>query len=164
MAELPSPSDPALSHLDALGLDYEVVEYGRVSSAQEAAAARGIGLRQLVKTLVVRRAENDYIFVLIAGDTGIDWKKLRTTLGVRRLTMPGAAEAKEVTGYERGTITPLGSTRPWPVFADRRVAEPEIISLGSGIHGRAVNLRGSQLLAALGADIVDVAEPIDPVE
>lgn len=164
MVEQSLPSDPAVRHLDALGLDYEVVEYGRVSSAEEAAAARGIELRQLVKTLVVRRAEDDYLFVLIAGHTEIDWKKLRAALAVRRLTMPSAAEAKDVTGYERGTITPLGSTRPWPVIADRRVAEPEIVSLGSGIHGRAVNLPGPELLAALGAEVVDVAEPIDPVE
>lgn len=154
-------SDPALDHLDRLGLDYEVVEYGRVNSAEEAAAARGIELEQLIKTLVVRRGEGDYVFVLITGTTSIDWKKLRSELGVRRLSMPGAAEAKEVTGYERGTITPLGATKAWPVIADSRVAALRTVSLGSGHHGRAVNVDAAALLSALGATLADVASPID---
>lgn len=37
--------------------------------------------------------------------------------------MPDAAAAKEATGYERGTITPFGSTRPWPVVADEQPPE-----------------------------------------
>ena len=149
----------ALEHLDALGVDYTVVEYGRVDSAEAAAAARGIELRQLIKSLVVRRGEDDYLFVLIAGDTAIDWKKLRAALGVRRITMPSPEEAKDATGYVRGTITPLGATTPWPVIADHRVAESEIISLGSGAHGRAVNVAAEALLAALDAEMMDIADP-----
>lgn len=151
-------SDPAVDHLRRLGLEFEIVEYGRVRSAEEAAAARGITLEQLVKTLVVRRGEGDYVFVLITGPTSIDWKKLRAALGVRRISMPDAAEAKQATGYERGTISPLGATTAWPVLADERVAASQLISLGSGRHGRAVNLNASDLLAALEATTVDLAE------
>jgi Cys-tRNA(Pro) deacylase len=156
-------NDPALDHLDRLGIDYGVVEYGRVSSAEEAAAARGISLEQLVKTLVVRRGENDYVFVLVTGTTAIDWKKMRSALGVRRLSMPDADQAKEATGYARGTITPLGASNAWPVYADRRVAAQQLVSLGSGRHGRAVNVDATKLLTALGAAIVDVSGPIDGV-
>ncbi len=147
----------AVQHLEDLGVPYDLVEYGRVRSAEEAAAARGITLRQLVKSLVVRRGDDDYLFVLIAGDTAIDWPKLRSVLGVRRVTMPSPEEAKEATGYERGTITPLGALRAWPVVADVRVAENEIISIGTGRHGRAVNLQSAHLLEALEATVADIA-------
>ena len=149
----------ALEHLEMLGVDYDVVEYGRVDSAEAAAVARGIELRQLTKTLVVRRGEKDYVFVLIAGDTSISWKKLRSALGVRRLTMPSPDEAKDATGYARGTITPLGASNAWPVVADIRVAETDLISLGSGEHGRAVNVSSTALLEALGAETLEIAEP-----
>ena len=152
--------DPALDHLAQLGLDYTTVEYGPVRSAAGAAAARGVRLQQLIKTLVIRHGADDYVFVMITGDTAIDWKKLRAVLGVRRLTMPGPEEAKAATGYERGTITPLGSQRAWPVVADLRVAGSQIVSIGSGIHGRAVNLDAAALLHALGAEAADVADPI----
>ncbi|HSF84840.1 MAG TPA: YbaK/EbsC family protein [Acidimicrobiia bacterium] len=157
-------TDSALEHLALLGLDYETVEYGRVASAEEAAAARGIELRQLIKTLVVRRGEDDYVFVMVTGDSQIDWKKLRGALGVRRMTMPGPDEAREATGYARGTITPLGSVQPWPVLADVRVAASALISLGSGRHGRAIHLDASALLTALGAQTADIAETAGPAE
>ena len=67
---------------------------------------------------MVRRGEGDFLFVLVPGDREISWPKLRTHLAVNRMSMPDAATALEVTGYERGTITPFGSTTAWPVVAD----------------------------------------------
>ena len=45
---------PAIDAARALGLEHEVTRHGRVSSLAEAAAARGVLPRDLVKTLVVR--------------------------------------------------------------------------------------------------------------
>ena len=42
----------------------------------------------MVKTIVVRRGEGDYLFVLVPGDRVISWPKLRALLGVSRLSMP----------------------------------------------------------------------------
>ena len=64
--------------------------------------------------MVVRRGEDDHLLVLVPGDRQISWPKLRSHLGVNRLSMPPADKAREATGYERGTITPFGSTRAWP--------------------------------------------------
>ena len=66
--------------------------------------------KQVVKTLVVRRGEDDYLFILVRGDRQISWPKLRALLGVTRLSMPNAETARDATGYERGTITPFGAT------------------------------------------------------
>ena len=92
-----------------------VTRHGPVRSLQEAAAARGVEPRDIIKTLVVRRGEGDHLFVLVPGDREISWPKLRAHLGVNRLSMPDANTALEVTGYERGTITPFGSSTAWPV-------------------------------------------------
>src|SRR5829696_688555 len=111
-------SDPGLDALAAAGLDHRVIEHGPVRSLAEAAAARGVEPADVVKTLVVRRGDDDYLFVLVPGDRAISWPKLRALLGVSRMSMPDAAAAKAATGYERGTITPFGSIRAWPVVAD----------------------------------------------
>src|SRR3954453_22109413 len=111
----------ASAALTASGIAFTVTRHGRVGSLAEAAAARGVEPRDIVKTLVVRRAEGDFLFVLVPGDREISWPKLRALLGVNRISMPDAATARAVTGYERGTITPFGSTRPWPVVADGSV-------------------------------------------
>jgi Cys-tRNA(Pro)/Cys-tRNA(Cys) deacylase len=145
----------AIAALDASGIGYRVVRHGRVGSLAEAAAARGIEPRALLKTLVVRRADDDFLFVLVPGDREISWPRLRTLLGVSRLSMPDADTALAVTGYERGTITPFGSTRDWPVVMDASVVGQEI-SLGAGAHGVGVVAQADDVAAALGAQVADV--------
>ena len=110
--------------------------------------------------MVVRRGAGDYVFVLVPGDRAISWPKLRALLGVSRLSMPDAATAREVTGYERGTITPLGAITAWPVITDERVLGREI-TLGAGEHGLAVAVRAEDVLPVLSAPVADVTEPED---
>lgn len=141
---------------DALGLTYEVTRHGPVRSLEEAAAARGIEPRQLLKTMVVRIAEGDHRFVLVPGDREIAWPKLRALLGVSRLSMPSADAAFEVTGYVRGTITPLGSAAELPVIADAAISGR--VSIGGGAHGVALTVDSEELLNALDATVADVTE------
>lgn len=152
----------AVAALEAAGLEYAVTRHGRVGSLEEAARARGVEPRDLVKTLVVRRGEGDHLFVLVPGDREISWPRLRALLGVNRLSMPDAATAREATGYERGTITPFGSTTAWPVVADASLTgDPERrISLGAGAHGVAVTVPAEAALRALDAQVAEVTEVI----
>lgn len=147
----------ALAAAHALGLDYDVTRHGPVRSLDEAAAARGLAPRQVVKTMVVRVSEGDHRFVLVPGDREIAWAKLRALLGVNRLSMPPADEAHAVTGYVRGTITPLGSRTPLSVIADTSLTGT--ISIGGGAPGVALTVDADALLGALDATVADVTEP-----
>jgi Cys-tRNA(Pro) deacylase len=153
------PGTPALDALAGLGIPHEVVRTRRARSVAEAAGMRGIPVGALLKTLVIRRGDEDYLFVLVPGDRSIDWSKLRALLDVRRLSLPDAADALRVTGYERGTITPFGSTTAWPVVADAAVAGQDVVSLGGGAHGISVKLRSDALIGALAATVADVTKP-----
>ena len=147
----------AVAALEALGVAHRVVTHGPVKSLAEAAAVRGIEPRDLVKTIVVRRGDDDYLFVLVPGDREFSWPKLRSLLGVSRLSMPDAATALAVTGYERGTITPFGSTHAWPVIADAAIVG-RAISMGGGAHGVGVMLEADDVISALDATVADVTE------
>jgi Cys-tRNA(Pro) deacylase len=149
-------SDRALAAAEALGLAHEVKRHGPVRSLAEAAAARGVEPRQVVKTMVVRVSEGAYVFVLVPGDREIAWPKLRALLGVNRLTMASADAAYDVTGYVRGTITPLGSRTPLPVVVDASVEGR--ISLGGGAPGVALTVDAAELVAALDATVANVTE------
>ena len=148
----------AAAALEASGIPHTITRHGRVGSLEEAAAARGVEPRDIVKTLVVRRAEDDYLFVLVPGGREISWPKLRALLGVNRMSMPDAATAKDVTGYERGTITPFGSTTAWPVVADATIAGRPV-SIGAGAHGVAATVQADDLVRVLGAKVADVTDP-----
>jgi Cys-tRNA(Pro) deacylase len=151
-------STPALAAAEAIGLTHRVIRTGQVRSLAEAARARGVTPADVVKTLVVRRGADDFLFVLVPGDRAISWPKLRGLLGVSRLSMPDAEVARQVTGYERGTITPLGSVRPWPVIADERLRGREI-TLGAGEHGLALAVDADEVLQALNASVADISDP-----
>ena len=137
------------------GVPHSVITHGHVGSLAEAAAARGVPEKAVVKTLVVRKGEDDYLFVLVPGDRQISWPKLRALLGVSRMSLPDADDALRVTGYPRGSITPFGSTHPWPVIADASLAGEEI-TLGGGAGGTAVRLLADDAIAHLRATVADV--------
>src|SRR5262245_11339838 len=141
-------ANPALTALTSANIEHRVITHGPVSSLEEAAAARGVEVQDVVKTLVVRRSDDDFYFVLVPGGREISWPKLRTLLDVNRLSMPDAAAAKAVTGYERGTITPFGAIKAWPVIADERL-RGRIVTLGAGEHGVAVALSSDEAVEAL---------------
>jgi Cys-tRNA(Pro) deacylase len=150
---------PATRALEGSDLSFDVVHTERPSSAEESAALQGIALEQLLRTIVVRRAADDYVFVLVPGGRQIDWPKLRTHLGVSRLSLPDAEEARAVTGYERGAITPFGSATAWPVIADASVRDLERVAIGGGARGVNLHLSSADLLRATAAEVVDVTKP-----
>ena len=146
----------AIRAATAAGLSFDVARTERPSSAEESAQLQGIELRQLLRTIVVRRGDGDYVFVLVPGGRQIDWPKLRSHLGVRRMTLPDAEEAKAATGYERGTITPFGAATPWPVLADATIRDVALVAIGGGAHGTNLHMATDDLLRATGAEVVDV--------
>lgn len=154
------PDTPAIRAATALGLDHEVRVIDRARSAEEAARRLGVGIDRLLKTLVVRRSEDDFLLVLVPGSRQLDWPKLRAHLGVSRLSLPDAEQARDATGYERGTITPLGTTRSWPVVVDASVtADDRPVTVGGGAHGVSLLVAPSDLVATLEAEVADVTRP-----
>lgn len=150
---------PALRALKGSGIAFDVVRTVPARSAEESAELQGIPLANLLRTIVVRRGADDYVFVLVPAGRQIDWPKLRAHLGVSRLSLPDQDEARSATGYERGAITPFGSTRPWPVVADASVETLDRVAIGGGARGVNLHVPASDLLRHLQADVADVTRP-----
>lgn len=151
------PTTPAIDALRAADVPHRVVRTERATSAEESARLQGLEPHQLLRTIVVRRGEDDYVFVLVPAGRRFDWPRLRAHLGVSRLSLPDAEEARSVTGYPRGAITPFGSIRPWPVIADAAILQGDLVAIGGGAHGVNVHLAPDDLVAATGAAVVDVS-------
>ncbi len=98
---------PAITALEAPGIPFRVVRTEIARSAEESASFQGIPVGSLLRSILVRGRPR-LLFVLVPGGRRFDWPKLRAHLGTNRLSLPDAAEAKEITGYERGAITPFG--------------------------------------------------------
>lgn len=144
---------PGVRDLRERGIAHRIIHPGHVTSVEEAAAACGVNPDQVVKTLVVRRGEDDYVLVLVPGDRSLSWPKLRALLGVNRISLPDADDALSVTGYARGTITPLGLALP--VVADERIVGMEI-TLGAGQRDTVVALAADAVIDTYAAIVADV--------
>ncbi len=147
---------PAIDAAAATGVPFEVVRTQPPKSPEESAALQGISLEALLRTIVVRRGEGDYVMVLVPGGRRFDWPRLRTHLGVSRLSLPDADEARAATGYERGAITPFGSRTAWPVIVDAAAMRHARVAIGGGARGVNLHLAPADLVAATGATVVDV--------
>lgn len=141
----------------ARDISVEFVERPAAGSLEEAAALLGLSAAGIVKTLVVKRHDGSYLFALIPGDRQISWGKLRGVVGVNKLRLPEAHLALEATGYERGTITPLGSSTAWPVFADSRIVGQRI-AMGAGEHGMSAFVAADELIAGFDATVADISD------
>lgn len=147
---------------EARGLDIELRPSPRASSLEEAAALRGIAPSDIVKTLVVKGKGDAFYFALVPGDRSISWAKLRAAVGVNKLRLPEPPLALAATGYERGTIVPLGSTHDWPVYADERMVGKRV-SMGAGAHGYTLFVDADALIAAYGATVADITDAIEVI-
>ena len=158
---MPDPLDRVRTAAAARGLDIEFRERPSASSLDEAAALLGLQPADIVKTLVVKRADDTYLFALIPGDLAISWPKLRALVGVNKLRLPEPELALAATGYERGTITPIGSSTDWPVYADASIVGRRI-AMGAGAHGYSLFVDADELIAAYGATVADISQPATP--
>jgi len=153
-----STESPAVAAARASGVAHRVVTTEPAGSAEEAAQLQGIPLQALLRTIVVRRGEDDYLFVLVPAGRRFDWPKLRAHLGVSRMSLPDADEAQAVTGYVRYTITPFGSSHAWPVVLDASAANEPVVSVGGGVRGVNIHLTPVDLVAAFNAAVADVTQ------
>ncbi|MFF1574558.1 aminoacyl-tRNA deacylase [Leifsonia sp. NPDC058292] len=142
----------------ARGVSIRIVQRPAANSLAEAAGLLGIQPADIVKTLVVKRSDGTFVFALVPGGRKISWPKLRTLLGVNKLQLPDARVALDATGYERGTITPFGSTTAWPVVADESVVG-RTIALGAGAHGYTLFADADDVVRAFSATVADITEP-----
>ena len=141
---------PAARVLDQLGIPYRLFDHPQPpESLEEAAHQRGQSPGQIVRSILFRLSEGQFVMVLMAGPGQISWKRIRAALGVVRISMASQAEVLAATGYVRGAVTPLGLPHLLRVLADESVFFHAEISIGSGVHGVAIILKPTDLQSAL---------------
>ena len=157
---------PVALALDAAGVPYRLFRHagpvkpalsGAEGSLEQAARERGQSPDQVVRSIVFRVTQGEYVMVLVSGNRQVSWPALRRYLGQSRVTPAlsageGTASEEEVlaaTGYERGAVSPFGLPRPMRVLLDESVLSQAEISIGSGVRGTTVILKTDDLTRAL---------------
>lgn len=151
---------PASLALQKLGITHRVFRHpGLVTSLEQAAEERGQRQEQVVRSIVFRAGEDEFLMALVSGPAQISWRRLRKHLGRSRLTMASADEVLENTGYRIGTVSPFGLLRQMRVLIDPGVFEESVISIGSGVPSTGIIMSSAELRRALPtADVVPLVE------
>jgi len=153
-------SPPVSIELEKLSIPHLVFTHaGPVTSLEQAAQERGQRPEQIVRSILFRIGEGEYLMALVAGPAQISWKTLRAYLGQSRLTMADKDEVLAVTGYPIGAVSPFGTLHRLRVLVDPSVFVEDEISIGSGVRGTTVILKSDDLKRALGeVEIVALLE------
>ncbi|NIS82542.1 MAG: hypothetical protein GTO14_20580 [Anaerolineales bacterium] len=127
-------------------------------SLEQAASERGLEHDQIVRTLVFRLENGEFILMLMPGPRKVAWPKLRRHLGVSRLTTADAEEVFQVTGYETGAVSPFGLKNPLRILADRRIMDYDVLSIGAGMRNAGILLKRDDLVKNLNMELGDFGE------
>lgn len=143
------------SFLRERGVKYEIVDVGDAWSSRSAAAAVGVGLESVAKT-VVFVGDGDAVLVVVPGDCRVDQRSLARMLGYRRLRLARREEVVEATGYEPGSVPPVGHAGRCRVVVDRRILGRGWVYAGGGSPRHLLRIRGADIAALSGGEVLEV--------
>lgn len=126
-------------------------------------AAYEVGLDASANCVVVtgRRAETSTTAacLVLASDRADVNKTVRKHLDVRKISFAAMDDAVERTGMEYGGITPVGLPADWPILVDTAVTRQPWLVIGSGLRRSKLAVRGADLAALAGVEVLDLALP-----
>lgn len=141
---------PAVQFLQERKVPFTLYQHsGPIHSLEQAAEERRQRPEQVVRSIVFRLGEGEFVMVLMPGPGQVPWKALRRYLGQSRLSMATKEELLEATGYRPGTVNPFALPHPMRILIDRGVLNQPVVSLGSGHPGLAIMIKPDDLLSTL---------------
>jgi prolyl-tRNA editing enzyme YbaK/EbsC (Cys-tRNA(Pro) deacylase) len=136
-----------------LGLDVTVSELSdSTRTAPEAAAAVGVEVGQIVKSLVFADGGGP-VLVLCAGDRRVDTERLGEDVRAAK-----ADEVREATGFAIGGVPPLGHDRPVRTIVDSSLRRFDTVWCAAGTPHAVFEVPTEALIAAVpDADVRDIS-------
>jgi Cys-tRNA(Pro)/Cys-tRNA(Cys) deacylase len=153
----------AIRILEKEDISYEIREYAiddDVLTAEGVAEALGFKPERIFKTLILRGDRSGPMIALTPAGTEINVRALAKASGDKRVEMVPLREVRDLTGYERGAVTPLGIQRSYPVFIDETVELWDIVGISGGAKGLEILLAPSDLLRVTNATKADFSRSV----
>jgi prolyl-tRNA editing enzyme YbaK/EbsC (Cys-tRNA(Pro) deacylase) len=138
------------------GLDVEVRELpDSTRTAQEAAAAVGCEVGQIVKSLVFT-AGGAPVIALVSGANRLDTAKLEAIAGAP-VARADPETARRATGYAIGGVPPFGHAQALPVYMDRDLERYHVVWAAAGRPDAVFPITPARLKELSAARVEDLA-------
>jgi prolyl-tRNA editing enzyme YbaK/EbsC (Cys-tRNA(Pro) deacylase) len=142
--------------LGAAGVEVTVTEFAESTrTAEEAAAAVGATIGQIVKSLVFLAGDSP-VLALVSGANRADPHKLAAVAGapIRRAD---ADTVRAATGFAIGGVPPVGHATPLVTFMDADLRRYDRIWAAAGTPNAVFPITPAELERVTGARVVDLA-------
>jgi prolyl-tRNA editing enzyme YbaK/EbsC (Cys-tRNA(Pro) deacylase) len=144
------------------GVALEITTFSESThTAEEAAAAVGAELGQIVKSLVfVAPGEGglEPILCLVSGANRVDMPRLAAVIGEPEVRRATAREANDLTGFVIGGIPPIGHTRPMRIVMDPDLGRYEVVWAAAGLPTAVFPVPPGTLVILANAIVAPIAE------
>jgi prolyl-tRNA editing enzyme YbaK/EbsC (Cys-tRNA(Pro) deacylase) len=124
-------------------------------TAQDAAAAIGVEVGQIVKSLVFATEAGDPVLVLASGANRVDERRVGELLGVG-IGRADAALVREATGYAIGGVPPVGHATPMPTVVDEDLLAFDEVWAAAGTPRDVFAIAPADLVRASGGRVATV--------
>lgn len=142
--------------LNKFNVEYTFQNYNpKVCTAKEASQQIGIPCQNMIKTIVFKNEENNYVVCLLSSEDKINMSKLKKITN-KTIGMATPQEILEQTGYQIGTVTPLLLKEEIKILIDKTVFSKEYIGLGTGKKGVEIILNPNELKKVIDYINVDI--------
>ena len=147
--------------LAAEGLASEVKELAASTrTAQEAAAAVGCGVAQIVKSLVFRGTSSGRAVVALVSGSNRASEALLSDVAGEPVARADADFVRERTGFAIGGVPPLGHLEAVTVVIDRDLMAFPVVWAAAGSPNAVFAVAPTDLQRVTGGRVADVKEPI----
>ena len=156
--ELGASAKKVQDHAETLGLRITVREMPQSTrTAEEAAAACGVAVGQIVKSLVFLGADTKkpYLF-LVSGKNRVNESTVADHLG-EKLMRPAANFVRDLTGFSIGGIPPFGHDRRLPTYLDTDLLTYDVVWAAAGTPRAVFAVEPALLRDAVGAKVIAMA-------
>jgi prolyl-tRNA editing enzyme YbaK/EbsC (Cys-tRNA(Pro) deacylase) len=155
MSERVRSVDRVRAAAESAGLRLEIREMSHSTrTAEEAAAACGTSVAQIVKSLVFRKAKSgEAVLLLVSGANRVNQEAIAVTLG-EPLERVDAKEVRDLTGFAIGGVAPLASLTPLATFMDEDLLVFDTIWAAAGTPHAVFCAHPRALAEAAGARII----------
>jgi Cys-tRNA(Pro) deacylase len=144
--------------LAAAGITTEVKEFAESTrTAEDAAAAIGVTVGQIVKSLVFLSG-SQAILALVSGPNRASRQKLAALTGAESVVQPDADTVRRLTGFSIGGIPPVGYSSRLPTFCDPDLLQYSVVWAAAGTPHAVFSISPSQLVALCEAKVADICQ------
>ena len=127
----------------------------RTKTAADAAAAIGVTVGQIVKSLVFG-VDNEIVMALVSGSNQLDEKKLALAAGGAKCARVDADAVREATGYPIGGVPPFGHSTQLRVFVDPDLLQYDEVWAAAGTWNDVFGAAPNDIVRVAGGGVTDL--------